>query len=473
MHLKKRLTLLLCATLVGLLAVPALAEDGSGSIGTNAFWRYDSATQTLTVSGKGDIIIDTYSQPPWKERYYGDIRKVVVEEGITGLGGEVFSYLPYLHELKLPASLKSMGGEVFLLSGDDTLDIVIHDGMTDIGNAFAMSHIHSIKLGKGITELCNGAFRSSTVVSVDLGNVKKIGEKAFHTCTRLESIDLSGVTEIGGAAFSSCGALKEADIHNVTMIRGETFDTSGIERIVFGRSLLQSGTIFACNFNRYNLKEIYIHGTRAEYQKLLERSAKEENEGLYEAQVIPVPFEDVAPTRWSAPAVFALAEAGILNGYADGTFRPANPVTRAEFSKMLTMLLPKNTAVPAGAGSFADVREGAWYAQYVKALAALGIVNGFEDDTFRPNAEITRQEMAAMIDRMIRQCGLNIAESQRPAAFRDAATISGYASDAVAQMQRLGIINGFEDGTFRPREHASREQTAQMIGNLMKKLPAV
>ena len=468
MRYRKWLTLLLSVILIVSLAIPVFAEDGSGKIGTNAYWRYDSATQTLTVSGTGDIIIDTYSQPPWKEHYYGDIHRVIVKEGITGLGGEVFSYLPYLAEVQLPSSLKSMGGEVFLLSGDSSLDIVIPDGMTDIGDAFHMSHIRSIKLGKGITELCEGAFQYSSVVSVDLCNVKKIGEKAFGSCTQLQNIDLSGVTEIGGAAFARCSALTYADIHNVTLIKGETFRASGIERIVFGRSLLQNGTIYAYNFNRNNLKQIFIQGTRSEYQRLLDRSAKDENEGLYEAQIIPVPFEDVAPMRWSAPAVYQLAEAGVLGGYGDGSFRPTNQVTRAEFAKMLTMVLPNDKTVPTTPRSFPDVKESAWYAQYVKTLAGRGIVNGFEDGTFRPNAQITRQDMATMIGRMVELYGLNLPEKASPVSFKDAGAIATYAASAVSQMQRVGIINGFEDQTFRPKEHASREQTAQMIYNLLQ-----
>lgn len=468
MRYRKWLTLMLSVILIVSLAIPVFAEDGSGRIGTNAYWRYDSATQTLTVSGKGEVNVDTHSQSPWKEHYYGDIRRVVVQEGITALYGEVFSYLPYLVEVRLPSTLKAMGGDTFCLCGNGSLDIVIPDSVTAIGNAFHASHIRSIKLGKGITELGEKAFLASTVVSVDLCNVKKIGARAFSECSNLKDIDLSGVTEIGGGAFSFCGSLTSADIRNVTILENSTFNSTWLEQIVLGKNLIQSGTIYAYNFSRGHLKRVYIYGTLAEWDKLMARSSRDTNEGLFDAQILPVTFGDVSPLRWSAPAVYQLAKDGVLGGYGDGSFRPTNQVTRAEFAKMLTMVLPNDNTVPTTPRSFPDVKESAWYAQYVKTLAGRGIVNGFEDGTFRPNAQITRQDMATMIGRMVELYGLNLPEKASPVSFKDAGTIAAYAASAVSQMQRVGIINGFEDQTFRPKEHASREQTAQMIYNLLQ-----
>ena len=157
--------MLLCGILLVSLAVPVLAEDGSGSMGESAFWRYDSATQTITISGTGDVTVFSTDHSPWHDHYYGEVTRVIVEEGITGLYGEVFAYLPRLAEVSLPSTLKGMGGDTFLLSGNEVLDIVIPDSVTELGTAFHSSCIRSIRLGRGLTELAPGAFTESPLIS--------------------------------------------------------------------------------------------------------------------------------------------------------------------------------------------------------------------------------------------------------------------------------------------------------------------
>ena len=120
-----------------------------------------------------------------------------------------------------------------------------------------------------------------------------------------------------------------------------------------------------------------------------------------------------------------------------------------------------------GLTAFSDVESSAWYADFVMKLAERGIVNGVGNGLFRPDAPITRQDMATMISRMIKIYGLELPEKNQPITFSDLNQIADYAAAAVSEMQRIGVINGFEDGSFRPQANASREQTAQMLSNLM------
>lgn len=105
-------------------------------------------------------------------------------------------------------------------------------------------------------------------------------------------------------------------------------------------------------------------------------------------------FEDVDSGDWYYTAVNALAEAGILSGYGDGTFRPGDTVSRAEFVAALCQCFQ----MEAGSSSFSDV-EGHWAQEYIEAATSAGWLSGFEDGTFRPDADIQRCQVTPIIDR--------------------------------------------------------------------------
>lgn len=109
-------------------------------------------------------------------------------------------------------------------------------------------------------------------------------------------------------------------------------------------------------------------------------------------------FTDVEDSAWYAPAVEALSELGIINGYADGTFRPNASITRAEFTAM-AMRFARDTLD--GGSIFSDVTTGDWFYAPVTSAADYGWINGYPDGTFRPNAPITRAEVAAVVNRML------------------------------------------------------------------------
>lgn len=108
-------------------------------------------------------------------------------------------------------------------------------------------------------------------------------------------------------------------------------------------------------------------------------------------------FTDVDASRWSNKAISTLANGGYINGYSDGTFGPAKPITRAEFATMATRY-----AVLSGDASlnFTDV-NGHWAKDYINKAAAAGWVNGYSDGSFGPQKYITRAEVMAIINRML------------------------------------------------------------------------
>ncbi|MFD2330887.1 InlB B-repeat-containing protein [Cohnella sp. GCM10020058] len=173
-------------------------------------------------------------------------------------------------------------------------------------------------------------------------------------------------------------------------------------------------------------------------------------------------FSDIA-AHWAEASIKKAASAGIVSGYADGTFKPGRSVTRAEFAVMLM-----NALKPQGDGTaltFADkAKIGSWAQKSVAQAVYAGIINGYEDGTFRPNAEITRAEMASMIAKVLRQTGESVAAT----GFADDKDIPDWAKGAVAAMKKLGIIEGKGANRFAPGDKATRAEAVTVLLKMLE-----
>lgn len=174
-------------------------------------------------------------------------------------------------------------------------------------------------------------------------------------------------------------------------------------------------------------------------------------------------FTDVSSNHWAYAAISGLNALGVVNGRGDGSFGPNDAVTREEFVKML---LASVGIEPEGADNrFSDVDENEWYAPYVNTAAQMGIVSGIDNDTFGVGKKITRQDMSTFIARYLRQAGYDI-DSSVLQAFTDENNITDYAKDSVYALKNLGLINGMGNGSFMPKENATRAQSAVILYSL-------
>lgn len=176
----------------------------------------------------------------------------------------------------------------------------------------------------------------------------------------------------------------------------------------------------------------------------------------------PFPFTDVPESRWSYPYIKELYDAGVVSGTSATTFEPTANVTRAQFVTMLAGLQGADVSAYT-TGKFADVPADAWYAPYVNWAAENGVVYGVSDTEFAPDAEISRQDMAAMLYRYAGQFGIQLGTGNPAITFTDEADITDYALPAVEALQRAGVISGMPDGSFRPCDTATREQACVML----------
>ncbi len=167
-------------------------------------------------------------------------------------------------------------------------------------------------------------------------------------------------------------------------------------------------------------------------------------------------FSDVPATHWAFNAIEFLASAGIVSGRTSGDFDPNASITRGEFAKIIC-LAAGLTPVTGGTPSFSDT-SGNWAAGYIEAAKAAGLIGGYPDGTFRPNALITRAEIAKMVVE-----GAGFATDTSGAGFSDIAT--SWAKDFILTAANNGVVNGYSDGTFRPGNHATRAEASVMVYN--------
>ena len=173
-------------------------------------------------------------------------------------------------------------------------------------------------------------------------------------------------------------------------------------------------------------------------------------------------FIDVKESRWSYDNIKWAVDNGYMNGVGDGRFAPAASTSRAMVVTVLWRLSGEKS-VPYST-RFKDVKANAWYADAVMWAAQNEIVNGTTPSTFAPNADITREQLAAIF---YRYAEFDFVDTDGVAAdlsvYKDAKKVSSYAKDAMAWANKIGLVNGVTADTLNPKGNATREQFAAIL----------
>ena len=312
-------------------ARPALVA--SGKCGDSASWKLD-ADGVLTITGAGPMA--DYSQPtsdncaPWRT-YANDIKRVVVQKGVTAIGSYAFASLERVTSVTIPEGVTSIGSSAFencgLMAYGGLGAVTLPEGLTTIGSsAFSGSYMDSLTLPEslrtiggaafeksplktltipgGVTSIGNGAFKSSHLTSIQLpdgaqlgamlfyqcyeltdvtlpADLTVIGDSMFENCTKLTHVTIpSGVTRIEREAFTMCGALEEIRLpEGVESIGVIAFSGCvAMTGAYLPRSLttIESGAFSACR----SLTDVYYGGTAAEWAAI---SVADRNDPLLNA----------------------------------------------------------------------------------------------------------------------------------------------------------------------------------------------
>ena len=170
-------------------------------------------------------------------------------------------------------------------------------------------------------------------------------------------------------------------------------------------------------------------------------------------------FIDIAPDAWYKDAVQYAYDNGLMTGVSATEFAPEATTTRAMIVSILARLEGVESAEAAG---FADVSD-EWYATAVNWAANVGVVNGYEDNTFRPNTAITREQLAAMLMNYAAYKGEDVSARADLSAYSDVATISSWANDVMQWAVAEGLISGMTEDTLQPQGNATRAQVAAIL----------
>ena len=153
-------------------------------------------------------------------------------------------------------------------------------------------------------------------------------------------------------------------------------------------------------------------------------------------------------------------------GYEDGTIRPQNNITRAEVATIFFRLLTDNARERywSTTNDFSDIAAESWYNNAISTLSNMGIINGYEDGTFKPNAPITRAEFTAIATRFFDY------EAEYDGAFNDVSARAWYA-DYVQAAVDMGLVDGYPDGGFHPDAYITRAEACTIVNRVLHRVP--
>lgn len=181
------------------------------------------------------------------------------------------------------------------------------------------------------------------------------------------------------------------------------------------------------------------------------------------------PYSDVTEDAWYYDIVCDFTEYGVVGGYSDGTFGPNQNITRAEFVVMLNRFLNPSISreITVRDVSFSDVKEGQWFYNDIMTLAGMGLVNGYADGTFRPNNDITREEIAYILYKffgpmVIKAEDISGIPEDAYRYFPDVLA-DRWSANAIYLLYHYGIVSGYPDGTFHPAANATRAEALSFL----------
>ncbi|MCH5210681.1 MAG: S-layer homology domain-containing protein [Oscillospiraceae bacterium] len=184
--------------------------------------------------------------------------------------------------------------------------------------------------------------------------------------------------------------------------------------------------------------------------------------GVMKSVVVTIkPAPVVTPVPTDKPLINDEYTKPYASGYEDGSFRPDNNITRAELAAMIARLINGDDIPATYSSSFFDVPADIWYNKYVGYLEAYNVLSGYEDGSFRPENPVTRGEICAVITRAQRYDLISV-----DGMFTDV-TAADWAKDYITTLARLSIVTGYVDGSFLPYGQLTRAEAVTMINNVL------
>jgi len=179
------------------------------------------------------------------------------------------------------------------------------------------------------------------------------------------------------------------------------------------------------------------------------------------------PFEDVTESDWFCKEVLSVNAEGIMTGKSATVFDPRANISRAEVVTALARFACVNVKGKGDSLTFPDTQTDAWYSDYVGWAFENGIVTGYDNGNFGPADLITRQELAVVLSRMIKYLEASMPENPQIDKFTDGGKIASWVAEHAETMRKAGLMKGDANGNFNATNNASRAEVATIISRML------
>lgn len=179
-------------------------------------------------------------------------------------------------------------------------------------------------------------------------------------------------------------------------------------------------------------------------------------------------FNDIENYSWAKTQIKSMAAKGIIGGKKEGYYNPGDNITRAEFVALLVRMLRINNVDSDSNMQIKDLKAGSWYIGVIEAAVREGLITGYKDGTIRPNDNISRQDMAVMLSRVLKKYK-NVSvpgDINNYLEFKDKESIAQYAREGVAILSEYAIVKGDKNNAFNPGNYLTRAEAAVAIYNI-------
>ncbi|RAU96159.1 S-layer homology domain-containing protein [Paenibacillus sp. YN15] len=412
--------------------------------------------------------------------------ELVKQTAITGPDGRAAA-LFQVHEAQLAAKLKALIGTAGAASGKPELQIPATDSTGAAGKGAVTVSIPVGPFAAAVASLPGGG---KVVVQTDLGQLAlpmdvlsqwtqsaaagKSVELTLRPVPEAEQTALAGKLQAKGAS-----GLAEAIEISLGVKEGERLAPLTLPK--GSKGMLSLPLASSADPGRLTVMRLNKEGGLSFVPAKIEAAASgsltvhvrlDGTVTLAVAQVEPETYGDMTG-HWAEKAVGFLSAKLVVDSMGDGGFLPESPLTRAQYSAMLVRALGLEASAAATGGIFTDVAADSWYAVSVNAAVYAGITEGYEDGSFRPDARITREEMAVMLYRALQAANAApAADASAVAGLADGSELAGWSREAVGALLAGGLINGRTEGGFVPAADATRAEGAAVLQRLLGYLEA-
>ncbi|MBP1991153.1 S-layer homology domain-containing protein [Paenibacillus eucommiae] len=286
-----------------------------------------------------------------------------------------------------------------------------------------------------------------------------------------ETAILEAIKALGGTSASAAVDFKVEAVGKDGKTIAVNLDNAYISRTIPVNKTIDTKKTTGLLFNETTKKLSFVPATFETKDDKTVATLKRQGNSIYTVAEFDKSFNDIT-THWSKNDVQLLANKLVVDGVTDTTFQPERNITRAEFAALVVRSLGLD-GTTGTANPFNDVNSSAWYASVVATAAQAKIIDGYEDGTFRPNAQITREELSAMVIRALKYAGVNTditaaQQSELLGKFTDSNRIV-WAQQEIAAAIHAGIIDGMTDTTIGSNQQATRAQSATMLKRFLTK----